>query len=303
MKAKGILGGRLKSAQHHWWPRSLSSHWAACDGLVTQVDTSEKETRAPPHNFGAIGNAHQIKLSREDNPWNFDFEPVFGPVDADIGNLVSYISTLDAPIRGSGYSSGFKFLSHDISDDIRSRISNFVASMIMRNPYTRHKIRQKVIYFLERFGLENPSVDKSLLAGNTWNNMNFMKENLDSGGVFGVLFSDSNEFIFGDGFMHNLPIGAPAYGGEICILPLIPSASIIYVNLNGYRGSRILAARLENDAVFSFNEIVQIYSKDRIFYRSMRPQISEYFLKGEHLSIDIDRSGFLDSLIQGISGS
>lgn len=53
----------LKTELHHWWPRTLAEHWAAADGMVSVVRPEGEVRRAPPGAFGAITNAHHMKIS------------------------------------------------------------------------------------------------------------------------------------------------------------------------------------------------------------------------------------------------
>jgi hypothetical protein len=64
----------LKTELHHWWPRTLAEHWAASDGMVSVIRPNGNVHRAPPGAFGAITNAHHIKIG---GPWDSTFEPIF----------------------------------------------------------------------------------------------------------------------------------------------------------------------------------------------------------------------------------
>lgn len=58
---------------HHWWPKGLSKYWADQDGLVSQLRYCGKLHRSTPKTFGAMTNAHAIKL---EGPWNWPTEPI-----------------------------------------------------------------------------------------------------------------------------------------------------------------------------------------------------------------------------------
>jgi len=64
----------LKTELHHWWPQTLADHWAAGDGMVSVIRPNGTVHRAPPGAFGAITNAHHMKMG---GPWDSTFEPIF----------------------------------------------------------------------------------------------------------------------------------------------------------------------------------------------------------------------------------
>ena len=57
---------KLKSARHHWWPKCVSRYWADINGLANRLSPDGQVRSARPESFGAIGNGHHIKLSRDE---------------------------------------------------------------------------------------------------------------------------------------------------------------------------------------------------------------------------------------------
>ncbi len=299
---KGILGGRLKSAQHHWWPRGVSAYWADKDGLVTQVEASGRVTRAPPGNFGAIGNAHQVKMGGGSNPWNFDFEPLFGPADNDAGNIIEFLCGLEVSFDTFDIND-IEFEIKSIDGQFRERIAHFISAMIIRNPSTREIIRSTTDYYLDRFGVKERKVDKSIIAANIHNYFNFLSRNISDNGMIAAIVTDSREFIFGDGVFSSLPLGVNFHGGEVCFLPLTPSIAVIYANFGVFSPFSILTARVSNDVVESINKSTQICSRDRLFYRSCKPKLLDVFTCRQHFRLDVGASSFIDSMISGLRRS
>lgn len=69
-----------------------------------------------------------------------------------------------------------------------------------------------------------------------------------------------------------------------------------------YRPDPKLMTRVANrELVMFFNETVQIYSKECLFYRSEKPRLSEHFVTREHLEYACDDDP-LDQLLDGIPG-
>jgi len=75
----------LTSELHHWWPRTLAEHWAAGDGMVSVIRPDGTVHRAPPGAFGAITNAHHMKMG---GPWDLTFEPIFNEPDNEMATLL-----------------------------------------------------------------------------------------------------------------------------------------------------------------------------------------------------------------------
>lgn len=72
----------LKSERHHWWPECVSEHWKDADGCVHWLSPDGKVRRAPPKNFGVIGNGHHVKLGRgRPTVWDHSFEAQFQKAD------------------------------------------------------------------------------------------------------------------------------------------------------------------------------------------------------------------------------
>ncbi|HYJ30144.1 MAG TPA: hypothetical protein VEW25_07380, partial [Allosphingosinicella sp.] len=90
-----MLRKPLKTELHHWWPRSLSEHWSADDGMVSVMRPTGDVHRAPPGAFGAVTNAHHMKMG---SPWDSTFEPLFNRADGEISDFVRWLATLEATL-------------------------------------------------------------------------------------------------------------------------------------------------------------------------------------------------------------
>jgi len=73
---------RLRNELHHWWPRSLSKYWADTDGHASAVFSDGTIVRSKPRQFGAIRNAHNIKMAPEPTVWDISYEQRLRPLTA-----------------------------------------------------------------------------------------------------------------------------------------------------------------------------------------------------------------------------
>src|SRR5687767_2606696 len=86
---------KLKSALHHWWPRCVSSHWAASDGKTGWIKPDGTCRRLPPHQLGALSNAHHIKLGERGTStvWDQSFEDEFDVADSHFPAVISWLAS------------------------------------------------------------------------------------------------------------------------------------------------------------------------------------------------------------------
>jgi hypothetical protein len=99
-----------------------------------------------------------------------------------------------------------------------------------------------------------------------------------------AIWSPEREFIFGDGFFHNLNSSCgPPYSPQV-LAPLTPRLAVLYAIPMRYReeprlSTLVIAAR-EAEAL---NHVVQIYANDKIYYRSDKPTVTGEYSVGKHL--------------------
>lgn len=110
--------------------------------------------------------------------------------------------------------------------------------------------------------------------------------------VFGMrgkataIWSPERELVFGDGFFHNLisPSSTP-YSPRI-LAPLTPRLAVLYAIPMQYmdepRLSTLVISAGEAEAL---NHVVQIYARDKIYYRSDKPVLTDEYRAGKHLQL------------------
>lgn len=290
----------LRSELHHWWPRSLSEHWEDTEQMVSRILPDGTVTRAPHGNFGAIRNAHHLKLG---GPWDSTFEPIFGEADTEMGFIVAWLLTLEANHADPNGPRLSRILAQSLPLERQHQLARTVASLVARSPRTRNAIRRTTEFYREEYGIAQPGADKTLIAMNQRGLYDAYRARLESSGRWAVLFSDSTEFIFGDGFLHNFPATAnPMSVGAKCVLPLTPTITIVFMHPMSHPSEpKLVTMRLDNDEVEFFNRTVQVYSKDFLFFRSQRPELISAFAQHEFYEYRYHQNEWLDALLDDLA--
>src|SRR5205814_1819411 len=128
----------LKSELHHWWPRTLAELWEAADGMVSVIRPDGAVRRAPAGAFGAITNAHHMKIG---GPWDSTFEPIFNQPDSEISDFVRWLSTLEAPLVDKDRPMMERIGAQPLPQDREQQFARVTASLLARTPQIRHSIK------------------------------------------------------------------------------------------------------------------------------------------------------------------
>ena len=152
-------------------------------------------------------------------------------------------------------------------------------------------------------GTDNSKEELKLLSAvNIIGKQKQIEQRLKDKGKFVILYTDTNEFIFGDGFYHNVSMVILRSSCDDRILvPLTPNMTIAYINpIQCMKEPRLLALKADDKLVMLVNKMVQIYSKDFLFYKTEKPVLNKYFIENKHLEIEHDKA--LENLFNGIPG-
>ena len=218
-----------KNERHHWWPKTLSRHWADSAGLAHSLSCDGELVTSKPEQFGAIRNDNNIYLSDVASPWDESFEHTFGPPDALITPLIDWLKTAESPIVPSDSTLSKRLTPLIVDEERFTSLTKVLASLIARSPSFRHRVKSGTRALRERIGLDPNNGDRGLLGMNVRNAQATLSEAMTRG-KFAVLLSGSREFIFGDGFFHNVHSVANSPRGVRCIVPLTPAIAIFYTH-------------------------------------------------------------------------
>jgi hypothetical protein len=295
----GLKGKPLKSELHHWWPRKLSAFWNDKDGKVTRLSWEGKSLRAPSAQFGAITNAHHIKLQ---GPWAGTIEPLFGDADTHLPHIVRRLASLPCIDADLSWPIENRLLPLEVDRVERERLGEGLASLLIRCPSHRHLLHAMTESIWGRFGGEERKPDSTLTALNMHQQYRQMVESLKSGGTVVLLMStEGDEFIFGEGYLNTLR-GSTIELQYRCLVPLAPNMAVLAFASDRYFAQPPLCTiRLSQAEVRLINEVTQVYSRDYIFYRQREPQLTEHFRSREFRRLQFENFPWLDALMQSVS--
>lgn len=268
-------------------------------GFVSAVFPNGKVVQAPPALFGAINNAHHIRVGP---PWDCSFEQEFNKPDNQFGILVDWLNNLPTKTHDFHDAIEERIDPHLLLDEWRIRLCECLASLIARSPSTRNSIRISTDYFRREMGISNYKTDDTLVAINQRDLFSKFLQEMQFGGKFVALYTSTSEFIFGDGLLHNFP-AIVTHGSNLkCIVPITPNITVGYTHpLTYLLEPKLVSITLSDSEVAFFNSLIQIYSKDHIFFRKIKPEISDSFFKGEFLQLSYHKNDWLDGLFDSIA--
>ena len=290
----------LKTELHHWWPRTLAEHWGAADGMVSVIRPSGEVHRAPPGAFGAITNAHHMKLG---GPWDSTFEHLFNEPDGEIVDFVGWLATLEVTLAPSERPMVERIRPEPLPHKRQQQIARITASLLARSPQIRSSIKLGTESLRRRFGFSDPVADKSLIAGNQRGLYDAYRKRMECSGRWAILFSEEKEFITGDGFFHNFPASQDGINsGRKLVLPILPTAAIVFMlPMSNPTEPRLVTLRVSASEVDALNEITQVYAGEFLFFRDELPSLIDAFKLGQHRIFEYHGHDWLDPLLDDLS--
>lgn len=295
-----MYSSSLKTELHHWWPSTLAEHWSAADGMVSVLRPTGELHRAPPGAFGAITNAHHIKLG---GPWDSTFEPLFNQPDSEISDFVRWLSTLEAAITANAKPMVERIKPQPLTVERRQQIARITASLLARSPSIRNSIKLGTEYFRRELGMPDPRPDKSLIAANQRGLYDAYRKRMESSGRWAILFSEEREFIAGDGFLHNFPASQDGINSGIkLLLPILPTTMVVYMlPMQHPSEPQLVTLRVSAEEVDSLNYVTQVYASDFLFFRDETPVLIDAFKVGRHQIFQYHGNRWLDPFLDDLS--
>jgi hypothetical protein len=293
---------QLKSQRHHWWPECVSEFWKDDGGCVNWLLPNGEVRKAPPRNFGVIGNAHHIKLGpnpSEATVWDQSFESEFQRADDNFPRTIKWLSSLHREACPHASTLTERFLPQNAPDEEIGLLVEGLVSLAVRSPMNR----ESAVSLAEHFRGPLPDRERNTLIGlNMRDSQRMTVDSIGTRGKLVVIYSPDREFIFGDGFFHNIasPSRNPIF--PKILAPLTPRISVLFSRPTQYtinpKLSTLVVTRDEADAL---NNTIQIYARTAVFYRSEEPAIIEEYRRCRHLQYDGPENP-VDHLIHNIPG-
>ncbi len=292
---------KLKSERHHWWPVCVSRHWAAEDGTTGWLKPNGSAVRIPPARLGVIGNGHLIKLGRndEDTPWDQSFERAFDRADNAFPDLIRWLEGLERRPVLHVQELRQRFIPQSCTDAELARMTECAVSLAVRGPMNR----EASVAWAEHLRGPLPGAERNALIGmNMRNSHRLIADSIMSRGKFVAVYSQSREFVFGDGFFHNLKNVQNVPTSPKLFVPITPHICVLVCRPFHFMVEPSLTTLvLDDHEVDLCNEAVQVYAKNAIFFRSQQPVFREEFQRGQHLEYTHPGNP-IDSLIHTIPG-
>jgi hypothetical protein len=292
----------ITSKRHHWWPRSLSSFWADPNGFVTQLAWNGNSICEPPGHFGAINNAHNIKIADAPTAWDESFESAFDNADGWFPDIIEWLLTLEATHKSSDATLEDRLESQMAPAETLDKLATCIISLIVRSPRFRNSVSSAVGYYRDQIGLAKVKPVDAVIGLNMRECQQRFARALAGRGKFAVLFTNSREFIFGDGFFQNFSSTTALPLFPRCLVPLTPKLCVLYAKPLSYRmDPRLVTVQLTPDEVTFVNRTMQIYSGSFLFYRAERPDLIADFSRHEFGQYSGDT--WIDRLIDAVTNA
>ncbi|MEM0909402.1 MAG: hypothetical protein AAGJ37_00415 [Pseudomonadota bacterium] len=272
---------KKRNEKHHWWPKTLSKHWSNSDGKVNGLRPTGEQITQKPTNFGFIKGAHNLLFEKKSD-WEFSFERFFDEAD---NKMNGFVADLKEFRIFNEFGRVYSYATQDELDKNLEVMSKCMLSLIIRSPEYRNNLGNMIT------GIRGSISSKKELEILISHNQGLIYKRVYSSHIFGrgnfiIMFSDENEFIFGDGFYNNFPVCPTQFLNFETVIPITPNIAVAWVFSNRFRTKpRAKAISIEPDDVLLINEATQIYSKDFLFFRYQKPFLFEFFTKNQHLEI------------------
>lgn len=292
---------RLKSARHHWWPRCVSKHWVGLDKKVGRLTPDGSVRRVSASNLGSVSNAHLIRLDPDVGTfWDEDFEGEFSLADAKFPRVIQWLEVIGAKATRRPKEERYQYADIEATQQNLRDLAVCLVSLAVRSPSNRESVASMV-----RHVRDDPSIPKgeidNLVGANIRHDQRRLSERAGEG-KFAILSSQRREFIFGDGFHHNVRSPVQGMPSPRMIVPVTPKIAVIYVIPRRWRVDPCLVCKsLTSEEVEWVNYGIQVYSKSEIFFRSEKPSITDAF-RDQMFQRFSTRDNVVDNLIDSIPG-
>lgn len=293
----------LKSERHHWWPECVSEFWKNDEGCVHWLWPNGKIVQSPPKNFGVIGNGHQIRLGctpEEITVWDESFERDFQTADENFPAVIRWLQELERRALSSRTHTSDRFVPISVEDERLYMLSEGIISLAVRSPANR----EAAVSVAEHYRGPLPERERNkLIAINIRSSHREAVKQIGIRGKFVAIYSPARELIFGDGFYHNIRSPVNSLYSPRILAPLTPHIAVLFVRPTAYTPMpRFFTLVIDSYEAEELNHAVQVYSRDKIFYRSEKPEVDDAYVQSKHM----EYSGLknpIENLIRSIPGT
>lgn len=244
-------------------------------------------------------------MMRGGGVWETSFEDMFD-IDDKVHAIVANLSSFEPPVspnflffRLLEYVEPFNGLEaenvrrYKMDEEDQRDLLLLIYSLLIRSPGFRWRCER----LPKVFGLpENEGVGTANIHNNFRSAKRLCKNKFFPLLHFVILRNRGRNFVAGDGYLDWLTGGLIADRVSGCaLLPLTPSLCV-YVRSLQSRGSEApdcTAISVGSKVVDQINDLTQIYSGRKLFFKGKPPKLTEHFKNGEYLQ----HSNFIDPFI------
>ena len=297
--SRGLTGKPIRSELHHWWPKGLSRFWADDEGKVTRLSWNGELLQLQPAKFGAIHNAHRIRL---EGPWDTSIEPLFDDADSNLPRIVQLLDSCPIPEVEPGLPYIHRAVGLAVSPEDRAMLGECLASLVIRCPANRDQLHRTTEAFWGRTGDNIRKHDDSLIAGNIHQHYRQVVSSLQHGGKIVLLRAPTSEFVMGEGYLNTL-VGTTVELQYRCLVPLTPTLAVLaFAPQRFLVDPTVSMLSLTDREVDIVNEITQVYTRDYLFFRSRPPPVTEPFERHQFRIVPHHKHPWTEAIIELIAG-
>lgn len=268
----------IPGQKHHWFPKALARAWLGSDGLVGRTNSRGRSRRWHPSAIGYTPDNHNV-LFEGGSPWDSTYEPQFDVADNALPEVTRWLETLrrEHPV-------GQRVRGVAVSDRRRGNLAECLASLVVRSPRLRNLAEKWIAESQVRdFGFQEPHNVHITASGNLARCQQPFAREIRTGGKIAFLLAGAESFLFGDGFMTNFHPGPDRVLRPMAMVAFTPKVAVLWFSPQSYPlFPPGVCIQLTGEEVVSFNDLVQIYSKDNLFHVGDQPVFHESFPSREH---------------------
>lgn len=302
--------GNDPSRDHHWWPVGLQSYWADESGYVSWVEPDGKIVRKKSANRKVGRKAHGHTLFKGTN-WEFNFEKEFG-IDDRVHEIVSTLNSFVPFGRKPSewlYIIGLMFKRdripqdaakiYHMDDETLRAATLFIVSLLLRSPNKRNRFES----YSRLTGNEpDENVGKLNMHQAFLLAKKICERSLGNRHMV-LLHSPFDRFTCGDGTLDWMTGNGDGGLRGRALIPLTPKLCIYCSTPMIMRKDRNCAAIIAAPWMIErVNYLVQVYSKNHIFFRGKPPKIEDVFRVNafmQHRNYRDYLTDFLDEIVTG----
>ncbi|MFT4076054.1 MAG: hypothetical protein QM647_11040 [Asticcacaulis sp.] len=279
----------VNTTADHWWPKGLQRLWGDQEEYVSCISPAgDIDRRRPSKNGSKKGYAQKRgghKITFGTSPWNHTFEPEFDEVDNSGPPILKLIA---AKLLGEDR----ELLGIPFDPEIADQIVMLCFSLLIRSP----AFRCHYSHVGEAFGLGSDEETGKANISHFWRHAKDIDLKKCNSGKLLLLHSSESEFCFGDGLYDTIFTRPLVWRGRgvQCVadlmgdafVPLLPDLCAYLYFERGGLGITTHVLQVSAKAVAQVNELTQIYSKERLFFRKSPPTLSAEYKRNEYRRVE-----------------